>query len=84
VGLPDEKWGQSVTAVVSLVDGPDDADADDRPDGAALIAHAKEHLAGYKCPKRVVLVEAIQRGPNGKPDYRWAAEVATAGRSSDS
>jgi acyl-CoA synthetase (AMP-forming)/AMP-acid ligase II len=76
VGLPDEKWGQSVTAVVSLVEGL--ADPDDRPDGAALIAHAKEHLAGYKCPKRVVLVEAIQRGPNGKPDYRWAAEVATA------
>jgi fatty-acyl-CoA synthase len=67
-----------VTAVVSLVDGLAASDADDRPDAAALIAHAKEHLAGYKCPKRVVLVEAIQRGPNGKPDYRWAAEVATS------
>jgi fatty-acyl-CoA synthase len=78
VGLPDEKWGQSVTAVVSLVDGLAEAGDADRPDGAALIAHTKEHLAGYKCPKRIVMVEHVQRGPNGKPDYRWAAEVATA------
>jgi fatty-acyl-CoA synthase len=70
VGLPDEKWGQSVTAVVAMTSGA-------TPDEAALIAHCKEHLAGYKCPKRVVVVERIQRGPNGKPDYRWATEVAT-------
>jgi fatty-acyl-CoA synthase len=72
VGLPDERWGSSVTAVVSLADGA-------RPDEAALVAHCKEHLAGYKCPKRVVFVDRVQRGPNGKPDYRWAGEVAAAG-----
>ncbi len=72
VGLPDERWGSSVTAVVSLADGA-------RPDEAALVAHCKEHLAGYKCPKRVVFVDRVQRGPNGKPDYRWASEVAGAG-----
>jgi fatty-acyl-CoA synthase len=69
VGLPDDKWGQSVTAVVARAEGDTDE--------AALIAHCKEHLAGYKCPKRIVFVERVQRGPNGKPDYRWAAEVAT-------
>jgi fatty-acyl-CoA synthase len=63
-------WGQSVTAVVASAAGA-------APDEAALIAHCKEHLAGYKCPKRIVFVERVQRGPNGKPDYRWAAEVAT-------
>ena len=45
-------------------------------DQAALVAHCKAHLAGYKCPKRVVFVDRVQRGPNGKPDYRWATEVA--------
>ena len=73
VGLPDEKWGQSVTAVVSLA-----ADAGTAPDETELIAWVKERLAGYKCPKRVVLVDHVQRGPNGKPDYRWATEVATS------
>ena len=76
VGLPDEKWGQSVTAVVALEDSVPPGTA---PDEAALITHTKEHLAGYKCPKRVVFVERVQRGPNGKPDYRWAADVAGAG-----
>jgi 3-oxocholest-4-en-26-oate---CoA ligase len=71
VGLPDERWGQSVTAVVSRVRG-----ADDRLDEQELIRHAKEHLAGYKCPKRVVFVDRVQRGPNGKADHRWAAAVA--------
>ena len=75
VGLPDERWGQSVTAVVAL--RPVRA-LRPRPDEPALIAHAKDHLAGYKCPKRVVFVESIQRGPNGKPDYRWAVAAATA------
>ena len=70
VGLPDEKWGQSVTAVVAL------AGDDDVTGAAELVAHCKEHLAGYKCPKRIVFVDRVQRGPNGKPDYRWAAEVA--------
>ena len=76
VGLPDERWGQSVTGVVALeadVEGTDDVLAD-------VIASTKQHLAGYKCPKRLVVVERIQRGPNGKADYRWAtrqAELAT-------
>jgi len=70
VGLPDERWGQSVTGIVSLVPGAEP------PSEADLIAHSKEHLAGYKCPKRVVIVEQVQRGPNGKADHRWAARVA--------
>lgn len=77
VGLPDERWGQSVTAVVSLMDG---ADADE----AELIEHTKQHLAGYKCPKRVVFVDDVHRGPNGKADHRWAARVAAEGVSGGS
>jgi 3-oxocholest-4-en-26-oate---CoA ligase len=71
IGLPDERWGQSVTAVVSL-SGP----TENHPDARELIEHTKQHLAGYKCPKRVVVVERVLRGPNGKADHRWAARVA--------
>ena len=46
VGLPDEKWGQAITALVEPHPG-------DAVDSAALIAHVKQHLAAYKAPKRV-------------------------------
>jgi fatty-acyl-CoA synthase len=71
VGLDDEQWGQRVTAVVGLVPGA-------RADAADLVAHCKQHLAGYKCPRAVVTVDRVHRGPNGKADYRWAREVAEA------
>ena len=69
-GVADEKWGSAVVAGVSV------SDAGSPPGEAELVAHTKDHLAGYKCPKRVVVVEQVRRGPNGKADYRWAAEVA--------
>ncbi|MCC6225493.1 MAG: AMP-binding protein [Microthrixaceae bacterium] len=67
VGVDDEKWGQAVTAVVSL---------SGEVEAAELVAHCRRTLAGYKCPKHVVAVERVPRGPNGKADYRWAAQVA--------
>ncbi len=72
VGLPDEKWGQSVTGVVAL-----EADAE-RSDELLdeIIVSTKSHLAGYKCPKRLVVVDQIRRGPNGKADYKWATATA--------
>ncbi|MFN8051845.1 MAG: acyl-CoA synthetase [Acidimicrobiales bacterium] len=66
VGVPDEKWGQAVCAVVAFEPGESAATE-------ALVGHCRLTLAGYKCPKRIVVVPAIQRGPNGKADYRWAA-----------
>jgi fatty-acyl-CoA synthase len=70
VGLPDEKWGQAVTAVVQLHPG--------RPfDEAGLRAHVRERLAGYKTPKYVVPVDRMFRAPNGKADYKSAAAHAT-------
>jgi len=71
VGLPDERWGQAVVAVVSLESG-------ESVDAAALVAHTRTHLAAYKAPKRVVFVDAVPRGANGKPDYRWARSIAEA------
>ena len=39
--------------------------------------HARTALAGYKMPKRLVLVDEVARTPAGKPNYRWAKELAT-------
>jgi hypothetical protein len=72
VGVPDEKWGSAVTAVVQVADGADVSPAE-------LAAHCRTSLAGYKCPKHVVFVDRVVRGPNGKADYRWAAAVAADG-----
>ena len=69
VGVPDERWGQAVCAVVQPVPGRSPAPED-------LAAHARSRIAGYKVPKRVVLVQEIVRSPAGKPDYPWAQRVA--------
>jgi 3-oxocholest-4-en-26-oate---CoA ligase len=69
VGVPDDRWGQKVVAVVQLRDGTT-LDAD------ALQAHVKARLSGYKAPRAVVAVSALVRSPSGKPDYRWAKDVA--------
>jgi 3-oxocholest-4-en-26-oate---CoA ligase len=71
VGLENEKFGQAVTAVVSLDEGAE-------RDAAAIIASVKTDLAGYKAPKSVVFVDHVPRAPNGKADYRAAKEHAEA------
>jgi fatty-acyl-CoA synthase len=71
VGLPDDKWGQAVTAVVECAAGCD-------IDEATLRSHVRGRLAGYKTPKRVIFVEKMFRGPNGKADYKSATEHACA------
>ena len=71
VGVPDERFGQAVTAVVAV----DDAAGFDEAD---VIAHVKDRLAHYKAPKRVFAVPALERAANGKVDYkRWTAHAAT-------
>jgi fatty-acyl-CoA synthase len=71
VGLPDEKFGEAITAVVELTPGTD-------LDEGAIIAHVKGKLAAYKAPKRVLSIDTIGRAENGKVDYKrlkaWAAE----------
>jgi fatty-acyl-CoA synthase len=72
VGIDDEKFGQAVTAVVSRNPG-------DNVDEATIIGNVKTQLAGFKAPKRVVFVDTVPRGPNGKADYKAAKEMALAG-----
>jgi acyl-CoA synthetase (AMP-forming)/AMP-acid ligase II len=69
VGVPDERWGQRVAAVVQARDG-------EAPTLEALDAHCRGYVAGYKVPKEVVLVPEVVRSPSGKPDYPWAGKVA--------
>jgi fatty-acyl-CoA synthase len=69
VGVPDEKFGEAITAVVELAP---DTDLDE----AAVIAHVKGKLASYKAPKRVLAIETIGRAPNGKVDYKRLKQYA--------
>jgi acyl-CoA synthetase (AMP-forming)/AMP-acid ligase II len=58
IGVPDEKWGELVTALV--VSRDPSLTAED------IIAHCREHLAGYKCPKRVEFSDGLPRTATGK------------------
>ncbi len=69
VGLPDDRWGQSVNAVVAL--HPDVVVDDDD-----IIAHARTQIAAYKAPKRILRTDSFLRSPNGKSDYKWAKAEA--------
>lgn len=69
VGVPDERWGQRVAAVVQ-------ARAGSSPTLEDLDAHCRAYVAGYKVPRELHLVGEVQRSPSGKPDYPWAGKVA--------
>ena len=71
VGVADERWGQSVSAVVQPRPGT-------TPTLDELRDAARDQLAGYKLPRRLVLVDEVLRSPAGKPDHRWAQSVAAA------
>jgi acyl-CoA synthetase (AMP-forming)/AMP-acid ligase II len=71
VGVPDEKWGEAITALV-------EPHAGDEIDQAELIAHVKQRLAAYKAPKRIVTVASIGRAANGKLDYKKLRSAAIA------
>ncbi len=71
-GAPDERWGQTVAAIVQPRVGHEP------PSLEALQAHCREFVASYKVPRRLHVVDAIERSPSGKPDYTWAAKVVNA------
>ncbi len=73
IGVPDEKWGEAVKAIVVRVEGVDVA-----PD--EIIAFARERLGGFKVPKSVDFAEALPRNPSGKILKKDLREQYWAGR----
>jgi len=71
VGVPDPRFGQQVAAVVAPRKGT-------RPSLAELDRFVRSHIAGYKVPRSLWLVDEVKRSPAGKPDYRWAKEQTEA------
>jgi fatty-acyl-CoA synthase len=72
IGMPHERWGETVVAVVAVEPGTELT--------LEEVQARCSHLARYKRPRRLVLVEHVQRSPAGKADYRWAKDaVAQAG-----
>jgi acyl-CoA synthetase (AMP-forming)/AMP-acid ligase II len=67
--VPDDRFGERVTAVVSAHPGHS-------IDEAALAVFARQRIAGYKMPRRIIVVDAVRRAANGKADYAWARETA--------
>jgi len=70
-GRPSSRWGQEVVAIVQLREGFEVPSED-------LLAECERHVARYKLPKAVVVVDQIVRSPAGKADYRWARRTAEA------
>ena len=78
IGVPDEKWGEAVKAIVVLKPGV-------AGDPASIIAWARERIAAYKAPKSVDFIETLPRNPSGKVLRRelrekyWAGHVRRVG-----
>ena len=68
VGVPDERFGQHVAAVVQAREGT-------QPTLASLDTFVRTEIAGYKVPRSLWLVDEVKRSPAGKPDYRWAKDT---------
>ncbi len=69
VGVPDPRFGSKVAAVFNT-----------RNHAAISLEqvqqHCREHIAGYKIPRQITITETVSRMPSGKPDYKWAEEIA--------
>src|SRR5580693_271880 len=72
-GAPDERWGQTVAAIIQPRVGHE------APSLESLQEHCRESIAGYKLPRRLYVVDAVERSPSGKPDYTWAGAIVHAG-----
>jgi 3-oxocholest-4-en-26-oate---CoA ligase len=70
VGVPDERFGQAICAVVEPSNPVTGIDA------AELIAHVKATLSAFKAPKRIVMVSSVGRAANGKLDYKALTALA--------
>ncbi|MEO8113846.1 MAG: acyl-CoA synthetase [Phenylobacterium sp.] len=72
VGVPDARFGERICAVVETEAGAA------QPGLAELSDHVKTHLAHYKAPRELVVIDTIGRAPNGKVDYKAIKDRALA------
>lgn len=70
IGVPDERFGSRVAAVVSLSEGASP------PSVEELADHCRTVIAGYKVPRELIVVAEVRRKVTGKGDYVWARERA--------
>ncbi|MBD2858403.1 acyl-CoA synthetase [Spongiibacter sp. KMU-158] len=73
VGVPDERWGSRVSAIIQARDGV-------TLDLEGVQEHCRKHIAGYKLPREIHLISEIPRQPSGKPDYKTAKAFAESGQ----
>jgi fatty-acyl-CoA synthase len=71
IGVPDVRFGEAVCAVVAPTDGAS-------IELETLAAHVKQQLAAFKAPRHVVVIDAVDRAPNGKVDHRAVRALAFA------
>jgi acyl-CoA synthetase (AMP-forming)/AMP-acid ligase II len=69
VGRPSERWGSEVTALIETEDGA-------APEPSEVLDLCALHIARYKLPKKMIVVDHVLRSPAGKPNYAWAHKVA--------
>jgi acyl-CoA synthetase (AMP-forming)/AMP-acid ligase II len=72
VGVASERWGEEVVAFVVTEPGR-------VPNGDGLIAFARDRLAAYKCPKRVIAIDELPTNAIGKLDRERLRELAVGG-----
>jgi len=77
VGAPDDRFGQRVAAILEPRSGRAAPSLDE------IQELCRRHVAGYKIPREIHVVEKVERAPSGKPDYRWAAEIIAASRAQE-
>ena len=76
IGVPDERLGQRVAALIQPRSGG-------RLDLADLDGHLRRRIAGYKVPRAMWVVDEISRTLSGKADYRWAHRYAEGHRAEE-
>lgn len=73
VGVADERWGSRVSAVIQARKGI-------KLDLNNVQEHCRKHIAGYKVPREIHIIEELPRAPSGKPDYKTAKAFAESGK----
>jgi fatty-acyl-CoA synthase len=76
IGLPDTEWGEVVTGIVVAKERKDVATEKE------IVSFCREHLAGYKCPKRIYFMDALPRNAVGKVSKEQLKEFWSKQKSS--